>query len=78
MKSVYVIQPYQVGSKKAKSLAMVIPAKVVKKYKIDASTIFALRPDEKNEIHLRVMEEYKKVAHASKGVELNENKEEPT
>jgi antitoxin component of MazEF toxin-antitoxin module len=61
MKSVYVVQPYQVGSKRAKSLAMVIPAKVVKKFNIDASTIFTLRPTDKREIQLRVMEEFKVV-----------------
>jgi hypothetical protein len=59
VKSVYVIQPYEVGSKRAKSLAMVIPAKVVKKFNIDTSTIFTLRPTDKREIQLRVMEEYK-------------------
>jgi hypothetical protein len=50
MKSVYVIQPYEVGSKKAKSLAVVIPATVVKKYRINSSTIFALRPEDEDEI----------------------------
>ena len=46
MKSVYALQPYQVGSKNGKSLAIVIPAKVTKKYNIDTSTIFALKADE--------------------------------
>lgn len=46
MKDVYAIQPYQVGSKHGRSLAIVIPAKVAKKYNIDTSTIFALRGDE--------------------------------
>jgi hypothetical protein len=43
MKSIYVLQPYEVGSKKAKSLALIIPAKVAKKYSIDTSTVFALQ-----------------------------------
>lgn len=43
MKNVYAIQPYQLVSKNAKSLALVIPAPIVKKYKIDTSTIFALK-----------------------------------
>jgi len=43
MKSVYVLQPYEVGSKKAKSLALIIPAKVAKKYSIDTSTVFAVQ-----------------------------------
>jgi hypothetical protein len=55
MKSVYVVQPYQVGSKKAKSLAVVIPAAVVKKCHINSSTIFALRPGDENEILMHPM-----------------------
>lgn len=46
MKSVYALQPYQVGSKHGRSLAIVIPAKVAKMYNIDTSTIFTLRRDE--------------------------------
>ena len=45
-RSVYALQPYYVGSKDGKSLAIVIPAKVVKKYNLDNSTIFALRTDD--------------------------------
>lgn len=47
IKSVYALQPYQVGSKNGKSLVLVIPAKVAKKYNIDTSTIFALKGDDK-------------------------------
>jgi antitoxin component of MazEF toxin-antitoxin module len=43
MKSTYILQPYEVGSKKSKSLALVIPAKVVKQYQINTSTAFTLR-----------------------------------
>jgi hypothetical protein len=46
MKSVYALQPYQVGSRNGKSLAIVIPAQVAKKYDIDTSTIFALKGDD--------------------------------
>ncbi len=46
MKNVYALQPYQVGSKNGKSLAIVIPAKVAKKYNIDTSTIFTLKGDD--------------------------------
>jgi hypothetical protein len=46
MKSVYALQPYQVGSKNRKSLAIVIPAQVAKKFDIDTSTIFTLKGDE--------------------------------
>lgn len=61
MKSVYVVQPYQVGSKGAKSLAMVIPAKIVREYNINASTIFTIKPDHRNEIRLHVLKENKKM-----------------
>lgn len=47
MKSVYALQPYQVGSKNGKSLAIVIPAQIAKKYDIDTSTIFTLRGDDR-------------------------------
>jgi antitoxin component of MazEF toxin-antitoxin module len=50
MKTVYALQPYLVGSKNGKSLAIVIPAKVAKKYNIDTSTIFTLRGDGSTEI----------------------------
>lgn len=43
MKSLYILQPYSVGSKKGKSLVVLIPSEIVKKYKIDTSTAFALR-----------------------------------
>lgn len=46
MKNVYALQPYQVGSRNGKSLAIVIPAQVAKKYDIDISTIFALKADD--------------------------------
>jgi len=42
MKELYVLQPYEVGSRKAKSLALIIPAKVVKECDIGTSTVFAL------------------------------------
>jgi hypothetical protein len=45
MRRVYPIQPYELGSKNYKSLALVIPAAVVKEYEIDRSTVFALMPD---------------------------------
>jgi len=45
-RNVYALQPYYVGSKNGKSLAIVIPAKVAIKYRIDCSTIFTLKADE--------------------------------
>jgi len=43
MRRVKILQPYEVGSKKAPSLALVIPAGIVKRYQIDTSTAFAVR-----------------------------------
>jgi hypothetical protein len=47
IKSLHILQPYAVGSKNAKSLAIVLPAKIVRKNNINVSTVFALRADEK-------------------------------
>jgi hypothetical protein len=44
-KDVYALQAYRVGNKNAGSLAVVIPAEVVKQCEISTSTIFALRVD---------------------------------
>jgi hypothetical protein len=46
MKSQYALQPYYIGSKDGKSLALIIPAKVAKRCNVDASTIFTLQVDE--------------------------------
>jgi len=45
-KSVYVIQPYEVGARKRKSLAMIIPAKYARDNQIDKSTIFIVKNNE--------------------------------
>jgi antitoxin component of MazEF toxin-antitoxin module len=47
MKKLYALQPYMVGSKKGKSLVVVIPSEVVKMCNIDTSTVFTLNGDEK-------------------------------
>ena len=46
-RNVYVIQPYEVGTKERKSLAIIIPAQVAKEYEVSKSTILALRINEK-------------------------------
>jgi|tagenome__1003787_1003787.scaffolds.fasta_scaffold20988496_5 hypothetical protein len=43
MRNNFLKQPYPVGSKNSKSLAVVIPSEIVKKNKIDTSTVFALK-----------------------------------
>lgn len=46
MKSSYALQPYYVGSKEGKSLALIIPAKVAKRCDVNPSTVFTLQVDE--------------------------------
>jgi hypothetical protein len=38
---------YKVGASRSNSLALVIPAKIVKDQKIDTSTIFLVKPEAK-------------------------------
>jgi hypothetical protein len=57
MKSLYALQPYQVGSKDRKSLAVIIPAKVAKQYHIDKSTVFTLQiDDDKKRLMLQMID----------------------
>jgi hypothetical protein len=46
-KRIYALQPYQVGNKNAKSLAIVIPCDVAKENNVNTSTIFTLLVDSK-------------------------------
>jgi antitoxin component of MazEF toxin-antitoxin module len=58
MKLLYALQPYEVGSKNGKSLAIIIPAKVAKRYNVDISTVFTLRVDEdRKQIMLQTLNE---------------------
>jgi hypothetical protein len=58
MKNLHVIQPYQVGSKHSKSLAIVIPSPVVKQYQISPSTVLMLRTEENTkQITLQIAKE---------------------
>jgi hypothetical protein len=49
MKDLYIVQPYKVGSGTGKSLAIIVPAELVKEYKIGISTILALSPDDRRQ-----------------------------
>jgi hypothetical protein len=42
-KNFYVVQPYKVGTRSGKSLAMIIPAGFAKEHHIDVSTIFVIK-----------------------------------
>lgn len=50
MKEIYAIQPYEVGSNKSKSLAVILPKKITEEWEIDQSTIFSLKVDKKSRI----------------------------
>jgi antitoxin component of MazEF toxin-antitoxin module len=52
-KDVYVVQPYEVGSKERKSLAMIIPAEIAREYNVSRSTVLALSINEKDKITLQ-------------------------
>jgi hypothetical protein len=40
-RNLHVVQPYWVGAKEKKSLALIIPAHVIKQQGLDSSTVFA-------------------------------------
>jgi antitoxin component of MazEF toxin-antitoxin module len=42
---IHVVQPYWVGTKDRKSLALIIPAQIAKEQNLNASTVFALKVD---------------------------------
>lgn len=46
----YLIRPYHVGSKNAKSLAIIIPSQLRREANIDLSAIFLLRINKKTKI----------------------------
>ena len=50
MKSRYLIRPYHVGSRNAKSLAIVIPSQLRKEANIDLSAIFLLKINKETKI----------------------------
>jgi len=54
MRNNYIIQPYKVGSKNSKSLAIVIPLDIRKKLQIDTSTVFILKSSNNKCISLSI------------------------
>jgi hypothetical protein len=44
-RTTYVIQPYEVGSKGGKSLAIIIPAKIARQCQITPNTLFSVKGD---------------------------------
>jgi antitoxin component of MazEF toxin-antitoxin module len=71
-KILYTVQPYRVGSKNGKSLAIVIPANIVKKFSIDTSTIFAMKVDENTRtLSLQVICTLNKVLDTTKEIDYS-------
>jgi antitoxin component of MazEF toxin-antitoxin module len=57
MREMYIIQPYLVGSKHGRSLAVIIPAQIAREYKINASTAFTFRVNrESKSITLQIVD----------------------
>lgn len=55
-RNAYVVQPYEVGTKERKSLAIIIPAEVAREYKINPSAVMVLKINQQtNGITLRVL-----------------------
>jgi hypothetical protein len=52
----HVVQPYWVGTKDRKSLAIIIPAQIVKEQNLNTSTILAMRVADRAEIMLKVID----------------------
>jgi antitoxin component of MazEF toxin-antitoxin module len=44
-RTTYVTQPYNVGSKRGRSLALIIPAKIARQCKITTDTVFSVKAD---------------------------------
>src|SRR5215204_5291701 len=59
-KKIYAIQPYQVGQKERQSIAMVIPAGIVKEFHIDKNTILILRPYQNGKLTIDTIRESEK------------------
>jgi antitoxin component of MazEF toxin-antitoxin module len=55
IRDIHVIQPYYVGTKDRKSLAMIIPAQIVKEQNLNTSSILAVKVAGKAEITLNVI-----------------------
>jgi antitoxin component of MazEF toxin-antitoxin module len=71
-KKSYAIQPYLVGPKQKKSLAVIIPSKLAKEFGVNTSTIFATYVDKNdNTISLRMIREANKDAVTHTGESLS-------
>jgi hypothetical protein len=71
-KKIYAVQPYQVGPKHNKSLAVIIPSKLAKEYGVDTSTIFATYADNDNTISMHMIRAVHKNSAASASERLTQ------
>ena len=74
MRRVKILQPYEVGSKKAPSLALVIPAGIVKRYQIDTSTAFAVRANTETNLVTLQQTRYDEKRDNQKGTKPTEHR----
>jgi hypothetical protein len=73
MRRIKILQPYEVGSKKAKPLALVIPAEVVKRYQIDTSTAFTVRANTETNLVTLQQTKYDEKRDNQKGTKPTEH-----
>jgi hypothetical protein len=72
-KNFFAVQPYLVGSRQSKSIAITIPSALVKLHNIDRSTIFILKENaEKNRFDLEIINQNSKgKIHAKESFEAS-------
>ena len=70
-KKLFSTSPYRVGASTSNSLALVIPAQIVKDQKIDTSTIFIVKPEEKRIILEKVNFSEEKLIPAEESFEAS-------
>ena len=45
MRKIHVVRPYKVGAKTGKSIAVIIPSEIVKRYEISPSSVIIVKSD---------------------------------
>jgi hypothetical protein len=75
----YVVQPYEVGTKERKSLAIIIPAKVARECSVNTSTAFFIHIDRtNNRITLEAVNLTKNVDKENKLIPVDEGFQTPS
>jgi hypothetical protein len=66
-KKIFSTSPYKVGTSGSNSLALVIPAQIVREQKIDTATIFLVKQEDKRIILEKINFSDEKIMPADKG-----------